>query len=86
MVFKIIRIIISFYLLGTCLCFIREINKGNRKDKKLKNGIIRKTLEQSLYGDINELNYYYINLYLGKNKKKAKFFIRYRKWNYIYSL
>ena len=75
MVFKLIRIIISFYLLGICLCFIREINKGNRKDKKLKNGIIRKTLEQSLYGDINELNYYYINLYLGKNKKKQSFLL-----------
>ena len=75
MVFKLIRIIISFYLLGTCLCFIREINKGNRKDKKLENGIIRKTLEQSIYGDINELNYYYINLYLGKNKKKQSFLL-----------
>jgi hypothetical protein len=62
--------------LETCLCFIRKINKGNIKEQKLEDPIIRKTLEQSIiYGDINELNYYYINLYLGKNKKKQSFLL-----------
>ena len=76
MVLKLITIIASFNLLETCLCFIRKINKGNSKEQKLENPIIRKTLEQSIiYGDINELNYYYINLYLGKNKKKQSFLL-----------
>jgi len=76
MALKLIRIIISFYLLEVCLCFIRKINKGNIKKPKLVNGKIRKTLEQSIiYGNINELNYYYINLYLGKNRKKQSFLL-----------
>lgn len=82
---SILRIIFFiFYLLRYYLCFIQKINV--RKEEELKNNIsskkellsFRKTseLQQSkIFGNINELNYYYINLYLGNNKKKQSFLL-----------
>ena len=73
------NIIYLFYLLEYNLCFIQKINKGKRKDNNsisLGKSLFSKMTEQSkIFGNINELNYYYINLYLGKEKKKQSFLI-----------
>ena len=67
-------IIYFFYLLELNVCFIQKVNKGKTKYNNsilLGKGFFSKTNKQSkIFGNINDLNYYYINLYLGKEKKK----------------
>lgn len=73
------NIFFIFYLLEFNLCYIHKINKGIKKDINyffLKKGFFSEISEQSkLFGNVNELNYYYINLYLGKKKKKQSFLL-----------
>ena len=73
------NIFLIFYLLEGNLFFVQKINKGKISDYNylsLKTESFRKTSENSkIFGNINELNYYYINLYLGKDKKKQSFLL-----------
>ena len=69
-----------FYLFKFSLCFIQQIKKSKKPGYynylSLKNELILKTSENTkIFGNINELNYYYINLYLGKDKKKQSFLL-----------
>ena len=78
---KIKKFFFIFSLLKCYLCFIQKIDKETNIDNNndylsLKNGPFGKTSEQSkIYGNINELNYYYVNLYLGKDKKEQSFLL-----------
>ena len=68
------------FLFKGYLFFIQKINKetklNNNDYLSLKKGDLYSALEQpKIYGNINELNYYYVNLYLGKDKKKQSFLL-----------
>ena len=74
------NIFLLFYLLDVSLCFIQKINKSKKKDYynylSLKKELFHKASEYTkIFGNINELNYYYINLYLGKDKIKQSFLL-----------
>ena len=62
-----------FYLLKYNFCFVQKIYKGNKKHNNYIS--FRKEERTQIFGNINELNYYYINLYLGKGRKKQSFLL-----------
>ena len=74
------NIFLFFYLLKVSFCFIQQIKKSKNREYynylSLKKELFHKASEYTkIFGNINELNYYYINLYLGKDKKKQSFLL-----------
>ena len=70
--------ILIFCLLKFNLCFIQRIKRANNKDTNnypIKNFINKNYEQAKVFGNINILNYYYINLYIGKEKKKQSFLL-----------
>ena len=58
------------------LISINEIVKCSKLTiYKSKIGMLRNLGQSKIYGNINELNYYYINLFLGKEKIKQSFLL-----------